>query len=76
MDLMRPASAGWAAALVESYAADAPEVLKQDFRNSLHAAFEPAEVTEQLQVAGLGQQLSVNVVSDRHLAVWGRMSGE
>jgi hypothetical protein len=51
-------------------------VLKQDFRNSLHAAFEPAEVTEQLQVAGLGQQLSVNVVSDRHLAVWGRMSGE
>jgi SAM-dependent methyltransferase len=76
MDLMRPASAGWAAALVESYAAEAPEVLKQDFRNSLHAAFEPAEVTEQLQVAGLGQQLSVNVVSDRHLAVWGRMSGE
>jgi SAM-dependent methyltransferase len=24
MDLMRPASAGWAAALVETYAADAP----------------------------------------------------
>jgi SAM-dependent methyltransferase len=76
MDLMRPASAGWAAALVETYAADAPDVLKQDFRNSLHAAFEPAEVTEQLRVAGLAEQLSVNVVSDRHLAVWGTMSSE
>ncbi len=73
MDLMRPASAGWAAALVETYAADAPEVLKQDFRNSLHAAFEPAEVTEQLRVAGLAEQLSVQVVSDRHLGVWGRL---
>ncbi|WP_295884096.1 class I SAM-dependent methyltransferase [uncultured Thiohalocapsa sp.] len=76
MDLTRPASAGQAAALVETYAADAPEVLKQDFRNSLHAAFEPAEVTEQLRAAGLAGQLSVNVVSDRHLAVWGRLGGE
>ena len=75
MDLMRPASAGWAAALVESYAANEPAVLKQDFRNSLHAAFEPAEVTEQLRAAGLADQLEVNVVSDRHLAVWGRMRG-
>ena len=75
MDLMRPASAGWAAALVESYAADEPDVLKQDFRNSLHAAFEPAEVTEQLRSAGLADLLEVHVVSDRHLAVWGRMSG-
>ncbi len=73
MDLMRPASAGWAAALVESYAAGEPAVLKQDFRNSLHAAFEPAEVTEQLRTAGLRDQLEVHVVSDRHLAVWGRM---
>jgi SAM-dependent methyltransferase len=73
MDLMRPASAGWAAALVETYAADAPPVLKQDFRNSLHAAFEPAEVTAQLQAAGLADALEVYVVSDRHLAVWGRV---
>jgi hypothetical protein len=76
MDLMRPASAGWAAALVETYAPDAPDVLKQDFRNSLHAAFEPAEVTEQLRSAGLADVLEVHVVSDRHLAVWGRMPGE
>ena len=73
MDLMRPASAGWAAALVESYARTEAEVLKQDFFNSLFAAFEPAEVTAQLKVAGLDDQLEVNVVSDRHLAVWGRL---
>ena len=73
MDLMRPASAGWAAALVESYAGKAPDVLKRDFRNSLFAAFEPAEVTAQLREAGLDRQLEVNVVSDRHLAVWGTL---
>jgi hypothetical protein len=73
MDLMRPASAGWVAALVESYARDEAEVLKQDFRNSLFAAFEPAEVSEQLKAAGLDDQLEVRVVSDRHLAVWGRL---
>jgi len=73
MDLMRPASAGWAAALVQSYARDEAEVLKQDFLHSLFAAFEPAEVAEQLKAAGLDDQLGVHVVSDRHLAVWGRL---
>lgn len=74
MDLMRPASAGWAEALVESYAADAPDVLKNDFRNSLFAAFEPQEVQAQLTAAGL-DTLEVGVVSDRHLAVFGRLPG-
>jgi SAM-dependent methyltransferase len=73
MDLMRPPSAGWAAALVETYADDAPDVLRRDFHNSLLAAFEPAEITAQLCEAGLAGQLEVNVVSDRHLAVWGRL---
>ncbi|WP_058556595.1 trans-aconitate 2-methyltransferase [Thiohalocapsa sp. ML1] len=73
MDLMRPGSAGMAEALVETYAADAPPVLRQDFRNSLHAAFEPAEVEEQLRSAGLAEALEVDVVSDRHLAVWGKV---
>lgn len=72
MDLMRPASAGWAEALVATYAADAPEVLRTDFRNSLFAAFEPQEVVDQLKEAGLGG-LEVDVVSDRHLAVFGRI---
>ncbi len=72
MDLMRPASAGWAEALVATYMADAPEVLRSDFRNSLFAAFEPQEVVEQLRDAGLAE-LEVGVVSDRHLAVSGRL---
>ena len=73
MDLMRPPSAVWAASLVATYAADAPEVLRKDFRNSLFAAFEPKEVAAQLEEAGLGG-LEVGVVSDRHLAVLGRLS--
>jgi SAM-dependent methyltransferase len=72
MDLMRPPSAVWAESLVASYAGDAPEVLKRDFRNSLFAAFEPREVTAQLEEAGL-EALEVRVVSDRHLAIAGRL---
>ncbi|MBK1720242.1 class I SAM-dependent methyltransferase [Thiocystis violacea] len=72
MDLMRPASAGWAEALVETYAEGEPEVLRADFRNSLYAAFEPREVVAQLAEAGL-DRLEVGVVSDRHLAVMGRL---
>jgi len=72
MDLMRPASAAWAEALVATYAADAPEVLRNDFRNSLFAAFEPKEVVEQLREAGLAE-LEIGVVSDRHLAISGRL---
>lgn len=74
MDLMRPASAGWVEALVSTYADGEPKVLRDDFRNSLFAAFEPAEVTEQLAAAGL-DGLAVGVVSDRHLAVSGRLPG-
>jgi SAM-dependent methyltransferase len=72
MDLMRPPSAGWVEALVSTYAGEEPEVLRSDFRNSLFAAFEPAEVAEQLAAAGL-DELDVGVVSDRHLAVSGRV---
>ncbi len=73
MDLMRPASAGWAEALVATYTANEPELLRTDFRNSLFAAFEPKEVEDQLQEAGLSE-LQVGVVSDRHLAVCGRLA--
>jgi hypothetical protein len=48
-------------------------VLKRDFLNSLFAAFEPNEISEQLRAAGLDDQLEVHVVSDRHVAVWGRL---
>jgi len=72
MDLMRSASSEEAAQLVQQYAASEPEILQRDFYNSLHAAFTPDEVQGQLQEAGL-EQLTVEVVSDRHLIVFGRL---
>ena len=72
MDLLRPESIDAAAALVERYAADAPEVLRRDFHNSLLAAYSLEEVREQLAMTGL-DQLEVVQVSDRHLAVTGQM---
>ncbi len=72
MDLKRCASSEEAARLVEQYSANEPEVLKKDFYNSLHAAFTPDEVSEQLREAGLNS-LKVEVVSDRHLIVYGQI---
>ena len=74
MDLFRPASPDEARALVDQYASDEPEVLRRDFLNSLLAAFTPAEVADQLRSAGMGN-FRVETVSDRHLAVWGRLPG-
>ena len=69
-DLYRPQSTAIARQLVEQYAAAEPEVLRHDFYHSLCAAFEPAEVEAQLAAAGL-QELSVDLLSDRHLLVHG-----
>ena len=70
MDLMRPDDAATVDAMVAEYAAGEPEVLREDFRNSLIAAYRPAEVEAQLRAAGLA--LTVEAVSDRHLIVHGR----
>lgn len=72
MDLFRPESSRAAAGIVDTYAADEPEVLRRDFYNSLLAAFTVDEVRDQLQSAGLGM-LRVSQVSDRHLIVNGRL---
>jgi SAM-dependent methyltransferase len=72
MDLRRPPDPQTRDALVETYAPGAPPVLQRDFRSSLDAAFTPAEVRAQLDALGLGG-LEVRVVSDRHLAVSGRI---
>jgi SAM-dependent methyltransferase len=74
MDLMRPESRERAAALVQEHAAGEPEVLREDFHNSLLAAFTPEEVAAQLVAAGLGG-LTVRPVSDRHLIAFGRTPG-
>lgn len=73
MDLMRPPGPEAVEALLARHAADAPEVLRGDFRNSLHAAFRVEEVRAQLRAAGL-PGLEVRAVSDRHLAVIGRVA--
>lgn len=73
MDLMRPASREVAQALVDTYAADEPEVLRHDFYHSLLAAYRPDEVAAQLREAGL-DGLMVEVTSDRHFIVHGRVS--
>jgi trans-aconitate methyltransferase len=72
MDLARPDSETAVDALVETHAHDAPDVLRRDFRNSLFAAYTVDEVEAQLRDAGLGG-LDVAMVSDRHLAVTGRL---
>lgn len=71
MDLMRPATPERARQLQLQYAAGEPEILRQDFYNSLCAAYTPEEVRGQLQAAGMAQ-LRVEVISDRHLTVAGR----
>lgn len=71
MDLARPASTTAIDVLVARYAAEAPEVLRHDFRNSLRAAYLPVEVEAQLRNAGL-TGCAVRTVSDRHFVVIGR----
>ncbi len=73
MDLLRPEDEERLNELVQQYAADAPEVLRRDFSNSLRAAYRPDEIREQLKTAGL-DSFAVTVVSDRHLVVSGRLS--
>jgi ubiquinone/menaquinone biosynthesis C-methylase UbiE len=72
-DLRRPASRAQARELVEQYSGEEPEVLKRDFFNSLLAAFTPEEVRAQLCQAHL-RHLTVEVISDRHLIVFGKIS--
>lgn len=70
MDLFRPADRESAAAIVDTYGAGEPDVLRRDFHHSLLAAFTPEEVRDQLRQAGL-TGLRVDTISDRHLLVHG-----
>lgn len=71
MDLCRPASRAHAAALIETYAAGEPEVLRTDFYNSLLAAYRVEEVRAQLDAIDIGW-LQVDAIGDRHLIAYGR----
>lgn len=72
VDLTRPRSRAEAVEIVEAAAAYEDPILKQDFENSLCAAFTEYEVVDQLMRAGL-ECLVTALVSSRHLAVMGRM---
>ena len=69
-DLFRPSSPEKAMEIVELYAKNEAEILKQDFYNSLLAAFEISEIEEQLKTANL-DRLSVKQISDRHVLISG-----
>lgn len=71
-DLRRPATEAALEGLVLTSMAKAPEVLRRDYRASLHAAFTPAEVRDQLAQAGVAG-LQVQSIGDCYLEVWGRL---
>ena len=72
-DLARPASEEAAREIVKKYAGDATELLREEYYRSLLAAYTVEEVGAQIEQAGLGA-LKVEMVSDRHLDVFGRIS--
>jgi 2-polyprenyl-3-methyl-5-hydroxy-6-metoxy-1,4-benzoquinol methylase len=69
-DLIRPENRNAANSIVNEFAKNEPEVLKEDFYNSLLAAFTPDEVKDQLDKANLNQ-LSIHV--DRYIIVYGEI---
>ncbi len=70
MDLLRPESPEAALAIVDRYAAGAPEILRRDFYHSLLAAFTEDEVTTQLARMNL-TRLLLDIPDDRHWVVGG-----
>jgi SAM-dependent methyltransferase len=74
MDLRRPASTDAAQRLVDEYGIDESPVLRDDFYRSLCAAYTPEEVRSQLDTAAGLAHLRVEVVSDRHLVVYGTIT--
>jgi cyclopropane fatty-acyl-phospholipid synthase-like methyltransferase len=74
MDLRRPANAEEAERLVTSHAAEARPILRQDFLNSLRAAYRAEEIRDQLDEAAL-PHFQIEDVGDLHVVVWGRAAG-
>jgi ubiquinone/menaquinone biosynthesis C-methylase UbiE len=69
MDLLRPETHEAARRIVDAVAANEDPILREDFYNSLCAAFTQDEVRGQLIAAGL--DLRVTQVSDRHMLITG-----
>ena len=72
MDLLRPENIEDANMLVHRYVSDASNLLQKDFLNSLLAAYTVKEVDEQLEENEI-YYLNTEVITDRHLIIWGKM---
>lgn len=70
MDLIRPIDEQTVQFLSNGYAANESDILKEDFENSLRAAYTIKEVRQQLEEKGL-IKLQVEEVSDRHMIIYG-----
>jgi len=70
-DLCRPDCPQRAREIVETYSGHEPEILKQDFYNSLLAAFTVEEIRS--QIGPLRPHLDCRMISDRHWLVSGRV---
>ena len=70
MDLIRPIDEATVKFLSNEYTENESEILKQDFENSLRAAYTVKEVKKQLKKMEL-TKLHVEEVSDRHMIVYG-----
>ncbi len=75
MDLLRPENIEDAKKLVHLYVSDAPHILQEDFFNSLLAAYSLNEVEKQLEENGI-YYLNTEVISDRHLIIWGKVNSQ
>ncbi len=71
MDLIRPESVKEAKAIVERNAKNEHPFLKEDFYNSLLAAYTIPEVKEQLKKSGLNLEVKKFQYSDRHMLIEG-----
>lgn len=72
MDLIRPLDEQTVKFLSNEYTENEPDILKQDFENSLRAAFTLEEVKQQLEETGL-MNLKVEQVSELHMIIYGTL---
>ncbi len=70
MDLIRPVDEQTVQFLSNENTKNEPDILKQDFENSLRAAFTLKEVEQQLDEMDLGK-LKVEKISDYHMIIYG-----
>jgi ubiquinone/menaquinone biosynthesis C-methylase UbiE len=71
VDLMRPEGRERAEEMVQIYAKDESPILQDDFYNSLLASYTPDEIRAQLRGHNM-EYLNIDIISDRHIAIWGR----